>query len=74
MDWYVRYTLHRNTRASEWASDALSPGHKAYALRQANMWKRLGLYAKGLFLKGPGIRVDVDFPPSVPEVKTEEPY
>ncbi|TEB06403.1 hypothetical protein FA13DRAFT_1722920 [Coprinellus micaceus] len=42
MEWYVRYTLHCTLCAKQWAQDALSPGHKAYAMRQANMWRRLG--------------------------------
>ena len=73
MEWYVRYTLHRNTRATEWADAALSPGHRSYALRQADMWRRVGTYAKELFGKTPGVKIDVDIPFPHPDVKVEPP-
>ncbi|TEB39680.1 hypothetical protein FA13DRAFT_1784375 [Coprinellus micaceus] len=71
MEWYVRYTLHCTLCAKQWAQDALSPGHKAYAMRQANMWRRLGSHAKSLFAKTPGVKVDVDIPVPDPVVKLD---
>ncbi|TEB34685.1 hypothetical protein FA13DRAFT_1707537 [Coprinellus micaceus] len=71
MEWYVRYTLHRTLCAKQWAQDALSPGHKAYAMHQADMWRRLGSHAKSLFAKTPGVKVDVDIPVPDPVVKLD---
>jgi hypothetical protein len=50
MQWTVRFFLHRTTKWEEAACTvAVSPGAKAYALRQAKMWKTLAESADKVF-------------------------
>lgn len=49
MVWYQNYMKFHQARSEGWAELDLGDGHKAYALRQADMWRRMGTAASALF-------------------------
>ncbi|KAJ3512477.1 hypothetical protein NMY22_g15321 [Coprinellus aureogranulatus] len=49
MRWYDNFMKFRQKRAEEWARLDLGDGHKAYAWREADTWRRYGLEGKSLF-------------------------
>ena len=54
MQWTVRYFLHKSTTWSEAIADpSIFSGAKAYAFRQANMWKKLADVADNVFKSMP---------------------
>ena len=57
MDSTVRYFGTQSGRWNKWSEGSRTPGHKAYALRQASMWERLQTHASDSFVKAKSMNV-----------------
>lgn len=49
MQWYVNFMTSQKSRAEAWAQLDLGDGHKAYALREADEWRRYGIEGASTF-------------------------
>lgn len=65
MQWYLNFMSFCQTRAGAWARLDLGEGHKAYALREADTWRRYGMEGMNQFNGKEGDRIFDD-------VRTEE--
>ncbi|KAF5342232.1 hypothetical protein D9611_002090 [Ephemerocybe angulata] len=71
MDWFVRFTHFRQTRAEGWALRAETDGSRSYASRQADMWRRVGADAVVKFRTKAGVDLLVMEDSVKQEVKEE---
>ena len=71
MGWHGAYMVHEQMRAMAWGKLDVGEGHKAYAFRQADMWRRFGMEGVSIFngsdkglkqgVKGePGVKIEGD--------------
>lgn len=65
MEWLIRFCKHQCDVATQRAAGGVTPGHSAYAHRQANMWYRLGRFARRQFKKKSGIVINGVLGPDV---------
>ena len=57
MESTVRYFQTQSGRWQTWSEASPTPGHKAYALRQASMWASLCTHASETFTKARSMHV-----------------
>ena len=57
MESTVRYFGTQAGRWNTWSEGGPTPGHSAYALRQASMWQSLGKHASEAFAKAQAVYV-----------------
>lgn len=67
MAWYVNFMSFHQSRSENWARLELGDGHKAFALRDADMWRRYNLEGRTLFHADDGVRNTEDL-----DLKQEE--
>jgi hypothetical protein len=60
MEWFVRYTWSRRADAMSWVHRHSAQSRDAYALRQADMWHRVGMDAASRFREMAGIAIAID--------------
>jgi hypothetical protein len=60
MEWFVRYAWTRKENTMLWVTQHSTQIRDAYAYRQADMWRRVGIDAKTRFQKWAKVSITID--------------